>query len=326
MTVRYEILKEADGKRSVSAFLGGKLLIADQNHPNFQNILAGVVADEDESVLLGMFDITFVIGQRFDRLSDRLSASNGRIYFDGEEAHGALVDTILRFQQEGHDFLPLVNFFEKMQANPNPHSIVHAYRWLSTKNFTILPDGDVLAYKTVDDEWMSITAGRAIVDGVWVEGKIPNRVGSIIAMPRNEVEFDPAQGCSVGLHAATYSFARSFHVGGHMLALKINPVNIVSVPTESADAKMRVCSYEVMAEVDGPYESALVDLPSQRQHEDDEEELELSDYDHYIVTGVDRTLEDDDDGEDYVPPSFMEGANAAFNQVREVINRYRKGR
>ncbi len=254
--INYQIVREEDGTASVSAFLAGKLQLADAQHPNFREICTLLVAtngDVPERDLLELFDLPLMIGSIFERLSDRVHISGNRVYFDHDEMADPLTQAILRFKQEGHDFQHLVNFFEKVAINPEPYSREQLYNWLDRHDFTITPEGDIIAYKGVTREWKSTQSGRAIVDGVVVEGLIPYRIGSVVQMPRNEVTFDPNAGCSVGLHAATFGFAKGY--GNRVVAVRVNPRDVVSVP--AADVKMRVCELTVLEEVTGPYESAL---------------------------------------------------------------------
>lgn len=258
MTVPYQILREDGNKASVAVTVEGRVYTADQDHPKFQEILNGlVVTPLTETQLRDLFDISMSIGAKFEAIPgfDRLSVNNGRIYFDHKEAHGVLTDEILRHYTEGLDFQYLVNFAEKISSNPNPHSIEHAYAWLKQNNFTILPDGDIIAYKGVGNDFLSLTSGTAIVDGIVVKGRIPNLPGSVIQMPRSEVVFDPSGACLVGLHVATYAFARSF--ASRVVMVKVNPRDIVSVPSLTSADKMRVCQYIVGRKTDSQFQGPL---------------------------------------------------------------------
>ncbi|MCE3285930.1 MAG: hypothetical protein K0R70_2186, partial [Steroidobacteraceae bacterium] len=187
-------------------------------------------------------------------------------YFDGDEVHGTLVDTILRFMAEGEDFGPLVKFFENVAANPNDHSREQLYDWLLAQQrkdggVTIDEDGMLVAYKGVrrdgDGSLVSGWAGKAIVDGVEVEGHIPNKIGSVIEMPRTQVVHDPASACSRGLHVGTFAYAKGY-ARGALLRVSVNPRDVVSVPTEAGGEKVRVCRYVVEDIITEPVSNALL--------------------------------------------------------------------
>lgn len=274
--MNHHLLRQ-EGREAITVFHEGEVYVADDNHPNW-NAIKGAVLDFDEDDdpfrVIELFDTEKTLNREFKRLSERVLVRDGVIYVDGEEVENSLTRQVLRFLEQGLEFAPLVNFFEKVLTNPNEHSRDHLYRWLKDRDFTITPDGDFIAYKGVqrdpdaDDEQsaglVSITEGKnvVIVDGKEVTGRVPNNPGSIVEMPRSEVTFDPARGCDVGLHAGTWGYASGFGRGydGHtILEVRINPRDVVSVPTDSSDQKLRVCRYTVLKAVTEERTSALAD-------------------------------------------------------------------
>lgn len=252
-----------DGENQfVTVFVPGEMpLSARDDHPNFARIVSGA-ADGDTAVI-DLFDVSQTVGRRFERLSDRVTAANGRVYLDGDEINSALTKQILRFLDEDvNDWAPLVAFFEKVQANPQEHSREQLFEWLDRHDFTLTPDGDIVGYKGVrknpDGSLVSISHGPAIVDGVAVNGAVPNGIGSTVEMARSSVTFDPAVGCSRGLHVGTYDYAKGFSQGA-VLEVHVNPRDVVSVPTDCNWQKVRCCRYQVVDVIDTPYTSAVLD-------------------------------------------------------------------
>lgn len=263
---------------NLTAFIDGQMYSATSGHANFDRIQEMCQAG-DESVV-ALFDISNTVQERFRRLSERVSISNGKIYFDGEEVDNSLTQQVVRFINDGvEDFEPLILFFEKVQTNPNPHSREQLYRWLQDRDFTINQDGNILAYKGVNKigdgenvEYKSISRGRAIVNGEVHNGAIPNPIGAVIEMPRSDVQHDPSVGCHTGLHAGTWNYASGFAQGA-VLTVEINPRDVVSVPTDCEDQKMRVCRYTVVEVVDQQIPTALhgaVDTPALDDYDDEE--------------------------------------------------------
>src|SRR5438270_13314737 len=95
--MKYNLVNN-DGFSNITVFIDGELLAANSNHPNFKNILAGVLND-DESVV-DLFDVTKQLAVKFERLSERVSVNNGRVFFDGDEVNNELTRQILRFLEE----------------------------------------------------------------------------------------------------------------------------------------------------------------------------------------------------------------------------------
>jgi hypothetical protein len=247
-----------DGESSsIAVYVDGQLLVAGSDHPNFPTIVK-LARDGDESVA-DLFDIGQQVASTFDAVSERVSYADGRLYFDGDPIEGLLVDHILRALEFGiQDVTGLVNFLENLSANPNPESVSMLYDWLQANGeFTIDTDGMLVGYKGVAADGKSIHSGKAIVNGEVVKGRIPNDPGSVIEMPRSEVQFDPSIGCHTGLHVGTYDYARSFGQGS-LLEVRVNPRDVVSVPTDCSAQKLRACRYTVVGAISDPYDTPVL--------------------------------------------------------------------
>jgi hypothetical protein len=243
----------------VTVVVDGVPYSAGNEHPNFKEILR--LATEGDTSVVDLFDVSVVVAKKFESLSERVSVHDGRVYFDGEVVDSALTRQIVAFLQAGvEDFKPLVNFFEKVEQNPNEDSRKQLYAWLDAHDFTITPEGDLLGYKGVrktdDDKYVSVNTGRAIVNGQEVSGAIPNNIGDVVTMPRSEVEFNPSVGCSTGLHVGTWSYAKGWSQG-EVLEVVVNPRDVVSVPHDCSAQKLRTCRYVVTGVATGDYATPL---------------------------------------------------------------------
>jgi acyl carrier protein len=72
-------------------------------------------------------------------------------------------------------------------------------------------------------------------------------------MPREDVEDNPERTCSAGLHVCSMEYLNHAYISDSQyrtIACKVNPVDVVSVPTDYNRSKMRVCRYEVIGDVD----------------------------------------------------------------------------
>lgn len=251
-----------NGEQSLTVFIPGEAepLVLTQAHPNFGSIVEAVsgAAQPSTEALYELYHPIRTVAARFERLGERVTVKDERIYFDGDEVHNSLTGQIVRFLDEGvENWKPLVRFFEKVQLNPSQHSRTQLYDWLTAQDgsVTITDEGNIIAYKGVGSDgkggFQSIHRGRAIVDGVEVIGNIPNAVGSLVEMPRSEVRDSPNQHCSYGLHVGTYDYAKSWGSGGAMLLVEVSPTDFVSVPKDGAGEKARVCRYRVLEVIDG---------------------------------------------------------------------------
>lgn len=245
-----------DGQvQSITVFAGEEPLVASREHPRFDHIQERLNTQPPptEEEMRDLFDISFGIGKRFERLSERITVRAGKLYFDGDLMDSNLTTAIIRYHEATDgSFQPLVNLLEKLMTNPQEHSRKELYGWLARHSYQICDDGDFIAYKSVHDNgdgtYRSDSRGEAIVDGEEFEGQIPQYPGAIVEMPRSVVRHDPGQACSKGLHIASWTFASSFlrDSDAIVLRVKVNPRDVVNVPTGDGSSKMRTCRYTVL--------------------------------------------------------------------------------
>jgi hypothetical protein len=249
------LVEREDGERTLTVFAYGEIVTADSTHPRFDELLAATRRGDDLATLQNLADPASLVGTILTPLSERISVGSGRVFFDGDEVHDSIGEHILRFLDEGvEDWQPLVRFLEKLSTNPERHSREQLYDWLTGRAFTITTDGDFVAYKGVmlrDGQYVSQHSGPAIVNGVPMNGHVPNAEGSTIELSRSQVAFDPSTGCASGLHAGTYEYAKMY-ASGALLKVVINPRDVVSVPTDSDAQKLRVSRYRVVETIDAP--------------------------------------------------------------------------
>ena len=184
--------------------------------------------------------------------STSIKIANGCVFYEGEEVHNTLTERILTFMQEGLPVSPLVNFLEKLMQNPSYSARQELFDFLEHKSLPVTEDGDFLAYKAVSSTYMDKYTN-----------KVSNTIGSSVEMGRFGVDDDRGHGCSSGLHAGTLEYVQSygcFHDGDggdKCIIVKINPTDIVSVPTDSGCQKLRTCKYFVLRDYEGKMEYNL---------------------------------------------------------------------
>lgn len=248
-------LNIAQGKSTLTVFTDeGNIVTIDGDHPNFAQAYSAV-KQNDLAGFIRQADVLGGVKESFDEVTDRVTVKGTLLYLDGEVIDGRLAETILDFRRKGLPYMPLVRFIEKLGANPSMRSRDQLYTWLAERNFTITSTGNFIAYKGVgshgDGTYYSIFAGTAAVNGTVQNGQIRQKVGDVVTMPRPKVNDDAEVGCSQGLHAGTYEYASSFG-RGYTLTVEIDPANVVSVPSDCAFQKLRVCEYRItgVAEVE----------------------------------------------------------------------------
>ena len=69
----------------------------------------------------------------------------------------------------------------------------------------------------------------------------------MLEMERNKVDDNRDVTCSYGFHIASFDYADTFQAG-RMMIVKVNPKDVVSVPSDHGNQKCRVSRYEVVGE------------------------------------------------------------------------------
>lgn len=239
-----------EGRETISVLVQGEQLIADDSHPRFAEIVNKLIVEKDDTQdWVALFAPAVAIRTEFEKLSTEVSIRGGTIFYEGEALHGALADKIVSIYEAGENYVPFVLFLEKLKQNPEQHSVDNLYRWLlaDPQGFTIADDGDLIVYKGVASDYKSHHSGNAIRNGEQlVNSRIPNVVGDVIEMDRKDVEHDPSNPCSTGLHVGTWEFVRGYSV---IYKIKLHPKYVVSVPTDCGGQKMRVCRYQILEQI-----------------------------------------------------------------------------
>lgn len=172
-----------------------------------------------------------------------IEMKGGQLYYNGETIAGVLGERMLQMVDEGFDLTPMVAFLTNLMENPAKRVVDHLYAFLDHGKNPITEDGCFLAYKAVRDDFKDIHSGN-----------FDNSVGQVLSMPRNRVDEDPNNTCSYGFHVCSFDYLPHFaNANGHVMVCKVNPADVVAIPRDYNNTKMRVCKYEVISEYEDYY-------------------------------------------------------------------------
>jgi hypothetical protein len=219
--------------QNLSVYLKGKSYSVNTGHPNFKKVVKGLKDDLPEDDLIEMLqfkkELEHVAGVEFRK--------DGTIYLDGKPMSDALIKRYKFMIENEFPIDGFKKFIYNLAENPGRNSREELYGFLEACSLPITEDGHFLAYKRVKEDYTDCRTG-----------KMDNSVGKIVEMPREKVDADKNVTCSSGLHVCSRSYLSSFD-GDHTMVCKINPRDVVSVPVDYNNAKMRVCRYEVIDEL-----------------------------------------------------------------------------
>jgi len=173
------------------------------------------------------------------------------VLINGEELPEALSKMLINLVTSNISTAPLVAFWNNLKSNPSFRSRKCLYDFLLANSCTITEDGHFICYKAVASNYLDKHSGT-----------FDNQIGCVVEMDRSEVDDDPQHTCSKGLHVAAYSYARDVFLGqnDHLVLVKVNPADVVAVPYDYNNTKIRVCKYEVVDEIDVENRGEIKDL------------------------------------------------------------------
>lgn len=262
-------------KESLTIILGnGTIRSIGGDHPGFQSIVDQLNTDPtNDDVIESFLDPANLIFAKTSKVSERVTLAGGTLLFDGDPVDGPLAEFIVNIAQNSDNtasYEAWVAFMEKLATNPSEESKQHLFTFMTAHGLTVNSEGDIILYKGVRSDGTSIHAGPGIVDGVQMNGHLPNEVGSVLEFPRSKVDSNRGVACSTGLHAGTFAYASGF-AQGRLLTVAINPRDVVSVPSDARDSKVRVSRYTV---IEINEQESAYDAPVWGAEDDDDDDFE----------------------------------------------------
>lgn len=223
----------------ITLYVDGDTHVINNSHVNYRAIRTAL-ADGEYDRVLELVDVAQSVNA-FG--SGKVTVEDGMVMYDdgsGPKAlHNSMTNRMLSMMQEGFNVNPMVAFLENLMENPDYRAVNELYGFLEATDLPITEDGHFIAYKMVRDDYTDHHTGR-----------MDNSIGSIVEMRRNMVDPDKNRTCSAGLHFCSQGYLGSYGGGGRVMILKINPRDVVAIPTDYNNAKGRACRYEVTGELE----------------------------------------------------------------------------
>jgi hypothetical protein len=256
-------------------FFDNKPVKVEKTAPEYTRILSAfdLPSGKQEEV------INAILNERVGEYEkDGFTISPESVSYDGETLPDILADKVRAIAAEGLPVKLFANFWENLNNNPSASSVRELYDFLAYKELPITEDGFFIAYKGVASNGLSIHGNtktkvlQGIVDN---NGKIQNNVGDTIEVKRWDVDDNRDNGCSFGLHVGSMDYATTW--GEQTLVVKVNPADVVSVPTDCGCQKCRVSKYEVIDSYQNEIKNAITDSEGNPM-----ESVEAAEYEDFL--------------------------------------------
>ncbi len=221
----------------------GRPLTISRGHLRFNDCIAAATEQRWDD-LIEFIDLPAVV----DKYSNGdFKIEGGVVTFEGFRVEHSgfckrVVDMLLQGKMD--EVESAGKFIIKLMENPSNDIVRRVFDFLKFAEIKFAEDGDLLVFKNVRSDYKDCHSGQ-----------VPNTPGTVVAMRRNRVNEDDNQTCSYGLHVCSLSYLPNYakQHNSRTVICKLNPADIVSIPTDYKDAKIRCCRYEVLKDVSVEY-------------------------------------------------------------------------
>lgn len=233
--IEHEYIWNASNK-FISISKGREAWNADNSHPKFREALEHLFNDEIEKAL----DLINIEKAVTEFVEGKIEIKDGILKYENYVLTSGIAKRIVDRMQEGKDFKFFLPFLNNLMENPSEKAVNRLFDFLEANDIEITKDGYFLAYKKVSPDYKDLYTR-----------KIDNSIGKYVSVPRNQVDEDDNVTCSRGLHVCSKSYLN--HYGScsdnKIVMCKVHPKDVVSIPTDYNNAKMRTCGYTVIKDV-----------------------------------------------------------------------------
>lgn len=161
------------------------------------------------------------------------------LYYNGLEIKNKMQERILAVYRLGFDLSSIVKFLDNLFQNPSPAAQEELYLFLEHNNLPITDDGHFLAYKYITNDYKDCYSHT-----------FDYSIGATAKMRREDVDPNRNNTCSTGLHFCSREYIEGWGSGDRRLvAVKVNPRDVVSIPWDYNNSKGRCCEYLIFEEI-----------------------------------------------------------------------------
>ena len=230
-----------NGNGTISIMIDGKMKPIDTAHKYYEEIKQAI-KDKEWNKIPGLVNIKENVEAAINAstTAGSVTIKEGQIFYNDVRIHNSLTTRIVDMAKDGFDIGYMVKFLENLMQNPSHRAVNELYDFLEAGAIPITEDGMFLTYKKIRNDWTDIYTGT-----------FDNSIGAEPEMPRNMVDEDADRTCSKGLHVCSYNYLPHFSSASNdrVVICAVNPKDVVAIPKDYNNTKMRVCKYKVLDEV-----------------------------------------------------------------------------
>lgn len=213
-----------------------------KGYPKFNQFKRSLIeadfSDEKLSEVYDLLDLGSFV-ETFSEGNLTVNHEEGKVFYGSFEIKNTITDRMMTMLSSQEDVKPLVRFLDKLLMNPKKSIVEELYSFLQHNDIEISEEGDIVGFRSIRKDWKDFHTGR-----------MDNSIGTVVSMPRHLVDDNPNQTCSSGLHVGAIGYVGTFGSSEkRVIKVKVNPSDVVSIPTDYDGMKMRCCKFEVLEEV-----------------------------------------------------------------------------
>lgn len=226
--------------KSITITSGLKSTVIDFSHPRFAEAMDILRETRDANRVIDLIDLEKEIRSSF--VHNNITVENGEVKYKSQVMHSSLTSRIIESLEDRDSkdsLMKYVLFMENLMMNPSNKATRRLFDFLEANDIEITNDGHFIAWKRVGSDFYDLYTGTML-----------NAPGEILEVDRNTVDEDDTVTCSRGLHVCSKSYLDYYGTSGgnKVVRCKVHPKDVVSIPIDYNNAKMRTCGYKVIDE------------------------------------------------------------------------------
>lgn len=302
----------------VSGFCDGASFSFKQGKKGYKAILEALKTEDWDSVLDVIDDTQ---QQKVEPIEDGRVVLNedGTAMLNGKEVPEYMAKRLYAAMQQGMPVDGHIKYIENLAQNPSSTARERLTDFLTASSIGITSEGMLGCYKKVNSDYTDVRTGT-----------MDNSIGQVVTMPRDDVDDDHRRSCSSGLHVCSEGYLNNYP-GNAVIYVTVNPKDVVAIPYDYNNSKMRVCKYTVAADVteqvsdEAFFNQAMSgDISSFADVFEDDEDF-LSPYLVKVSVSADEPIDGEFDYNSCVERVYVEAyskKDAAGKAVSELMGKY----